>query len=124
MADDCTIYNVSEFIGKRWILVIILELFKTKNERKRYNQIKKAIPDITPKILSLRLKELEREGLITKEIDISETSIKTFYALTESGLDFIEIILSIKKWGIKWNKSGKECHKTQCKYCHLECNVK
>ena len=114
---NCTIYNVSDFIGKRWTLVIILELFKDKDSKKRYNELKRSIPEITPKILSLRLKELEAEGIIIKEISSEETPIKTFYSLTKSGLEFIKIIDSMKEWGITWGRGGEKCPYKHCKNC-------
>ena len=53
MDKDCTIYKTTSFIGKRWTLLILLELYKGKNEWKRYSEIKKRLPEITPKVLNI-----------------------------------------------------------------------
>jgi len=58
MEQDCTIYKTASFVGKRWTLLILLELYKGQSRLKRYSEIKKGLPEITPKVLSLRLKEL------------------------------------------------------------------
>jgi len=118
MEQDCTIYKAANFIGKRWTLLILLELYK-RNKWKRYSEIKKNMPKITPKILSARLKELQVEDLIEKRIDSSQVPIKSEYALTESGLDFIKIIKDIKKWTLKWKTRNILCEKSNCKECEL-----
>ena len=115
---DCTIYQTASFIGKRWTLLILLELYKG-GKPKRYSEIKKGILGITPKILSLRLKELEKEKLIVKKIDTSEFPVKCEYSLTPSGIDFIKIIQDMKKWALKWKVKNIVCEKVNCKECKL-----
>lgn len=114
---DCTIYNTLDILGKRWALLILLELYKGESKEKRFNELKKGLGGITPKILSLRLSELEEEGLIRKHIDNSKIPIKCEYSLTESGEDFINIIQEIKKWGLKWKFDNPACVATYCKQC-------
>ena len=118
MQKDCTIYKTADFLGKRWTIPIILELYKG-NQNKRYSEIKRNFEDITPKILSMRLKELEKQGIVKKEMDISSVPIKCFYSLTKSGTDFIQIIEQIKKWGLKWNLGTDSCRLKNCKSCKL-----
>ena len=65
MDENCTVYRTVDFVSKKWSLVILLELFKGKNYTKRYSNIKNNIMEITPKVLSVRLREFEKEGLIT-----------------------------------------------------------
>jgi len=74
---------------------------------------------ITPKVLSLRLKELEKEGLINKRIDASSFPVKCEYSLTKSGLDFVGIIKDIKKWSLKWKFKNIVCEKADCRECSL-----
>ena|SRR3989338_98468 len=118
MEQDCTIYKTANFIGKRWTLLILLELYKGP-KLKRYSEIKAGLKEITPKILSARLKELEKEGLITKKIDASQFPVKCEYALTKSGEDFIKIIQDMKKWALKWKVKNIICEKADCKECGL-----
>lgn len=119
MHEDCSVYKTVDFISKKWTLLIILELYKTKNGKKRYSEIKQSIPEITPKVLSARLKELQEKGLVNKNIDSSEFPIKCEYSLTDSGKDFIGIIRDIKQWALQWNIRNKECEKIECKDCKL-----
>ena len=93
MDEDCTVYLTVDLIAKKWSLLIILSIYRGDLKPKRYSQIKKQVKGITPKVLSYRLKELEREGLIEKRVDAGSVPIKTFYSLTESGKDLIKIII-------------------------------
>jgi DNA-binding HxlR family transcriptional regulator len=117
MHKNCTLYKTMDLLGKKWTLPILLELYK-KNCL-RYNQLKSCMNNITPKILSLRLKELEKEKLVSKKIDSTIVPIRCEYSLTESSKDFINIIQDIKKWGLKWKFSNKTCEHTSCKNCKL-----
>ncbi len=119
MDKNCTVFKTMDYISKKWSVIIILELNKSKTKSKRYSEIKNKIPHITPKILSARLKELKKNGLIEKKIDAKQIPIKTFYSLTHSGKDFIRIIKSIKNWALKWNIKNEICRKTNCKKCYL-----
>lgn len=119
MYKKCTVYKTADFIGKRWTILILLELYKGKAKWKRYSEIKNKLPDITPKILSQRLKELEKEKMIKKKVDASSFPVKCEYCLTESGEDFIGIIKDMKKWSLDWKTKNKECENTNCKVCDL-----
>jgi DNA-binding HxlR family transcriptional regulator len=118
MNESCTVYQTVDVVAKRWSLLIILSIYKN-NSKKRYSEIKKDLKEITPKILSSRLKELEEENIIKKEIDVSTIPLKTYYSLTDSGKDLMKIIEEIKKWGIKWQTKSKRCNSTFCKNCNL-----
>lgn len=118
MNNECVIYKTVDFIGKRWTLLILLELYKGNLKSKRYSQIKEQL-DITPKILSARLKELGKHKLISKKIDTSSIPIKCEYSLTKSGKDFIKIIKDIKQWALKWDIKNKICKGLDCKDCEI-----
>lgn len=81
--------------------------------------LKSALPEITPKILSARLKELAKEEMISRRVDASTAPIKTEYALTQSGEDFVGIIKDMKKWALKWKFRNKVCSGTDCENCKL-----
>lgn len=116
---NCTVYETLDIVGKKWSLLILLELFRGDTKEKRFNELKKGLNGITPKILSLRLSELEDQGLIEKKIDDSKVPIKCQYSLTKSGEDFIHIIQEIKDWGLRWKFDNPECTSTLCKQCKL-----
>ena len=121
MKENCSIRKVANFLGKRWTLLILLELYKGKGKSKwkRFSQVKKSLDNITPKILSARLKELKIEKLIEKRVNVKEFPIKSEYRLTGSGEDFINVIKNIKKWGLKWKKKNKKCNERDCKDCEF-----
>ena len=119
MEKECSVRKSVNFLGKRWTLLILLELYKGKSEWKRFSQIKKSLDNITPKILSMRLKELKRENLIEKRVNVEKFSIKSEYKLTSAGKDFIGIIKNIKRWSLKWKKKNKTCEEIDCKDCEF-----
>ncbi len=119
MDESCTVYKTLDYISKKWTLLILLEIYKGNHSKKRYSEIRNKMPEITPKVLSERLKELEREGLVTKHIDASCFPVKTEYALTKIGLDFIKIIKDIKNWALESKINNKVCEQLDCKNCEL-----
>lgn len=119
MNEDCTLYKTAEFLGKKWTILILLELNKGKNKKKRYSELKKSIPKITPKILSSRLKELEREKLIQKTVDNLKFPIKSKYSLTKIGKEFINVIEDMKKWALKYKFKNVRCSQTSCEDCEF-----
>ena len=119
MDDECTVYKTVDFISKKWSIIILLELYKGNKKSKRYSEIKGSIEEITPKVLSSRLKELEKEGLILKQVDASRFPVKCEYSLTSSGIDFIGVIQNIKQWAIRWRPHQKACESANCRHCDL-----
>ena len=119
MKEGCSVRKSVNFLGKKWTLLILLELYKGNSKWKRFSQIKKNLDNITSKILSMRLKELERENLIMKKISATEFPIKSEYKLTKAGKDFVGITKNIKKWSLTWKKKNKSCEETDCKDCEF-----
>ena len=119
MDKECTVYQSTHLFGKRWTLLILLELYKVNGGWKRFSVIKKAMEEITPKMLSARLKELEHEGLIKKQVDASSFPIKSEYKLTGAGEDFISVIQALKRWTLRWKVDNVACSKANCAECVL-----
>lgn len=117
MDKKCAIYQIARIFGRKWTILILLEIYKGKDTTKRYSEIKRSLLEITPKILSSRLKDLEKEGLITKKIDSSSMPIKCEYSLTRSGNDFIGIIRHMKRWVYSWKVHNIACENQDCKDC-------
>jgi len=117
MHKDCVIFKIVGFASKKWSVLILHELYKGEGYKKRYSEIKKALPGITPKVLSARLKELEKNKLIERIVDAKTMPIRSDYSLTERGKDFVRVIKELKSWGIKWSYSQEHCRETSCKGC-------
>ena len=95
--DECPIRNIiSRFSGK-WPVIILCIL--SENECTRFNQIQKAIPDISPKVLSDTLKNLETDGII-KRIVYGEVPPRVEYSLTKLGLSLMPYINNLISWAL------------------------
>lgn len=119
MQDGCTVSQTVRYLSKRWTLLIILELYKGDGYTRRFSELRDALSGITPKVLAERLKELEREEIITRHVDATAFPVRADYTLTESGLEIVEIIRGIKKWALKWKVENITCGNQDCKVCEL-----
>jgi DNA-binding HxlR family transcriptional regulator len=117
MDKTCPIYNTADFIGKRWTLLILTELYKGSKKWKRYSVLKSSLPGITSKMLAMRLRELEKGSFIKKKIDTRQVPVKSEYSLTEMGVDFIDVVKQMRKWALKWNLRNSHCESVSCKAC-------
>ena len=93
---SCTTSIAMEFIGGKWKSVILIYLIDGK---KRYNELHKLISTITERTLSLQLKQLELDGLITRKVFTKKPSLKVEYALTPFGESLAPVLTSIAQWG-------------------------
>ena len=82
------------------------------------SDLRERLPQLTPKMLSMRLKEMEKEGILIKKVDSSTVPIKSEYSLTKKGEEFMNVIESIKKW-VHANGPVKKCTSPDCKHCLL-----
>jgi DNA-binding HxlR family transcriptional regulator len=96
MTVGCPITSTVQAIGGRWKIIILWQL---KKGSLRYNEIKKAIPNISEKMLIQQLKELMESDWVTKK-DYGEIPPRTEYRLTKLGKSFIPILESIYEWGL------------------------
>jgi len=83
-------------IGGKWKTVI---LFHLMHEKLRYNELRKSMPTVTERTLSLQLKALEEDGLIKRKVYTSKPPLKVDYSLTDFGKTLIPLIQSIADWG-------------------------
>ena len=83
-------------IGGKWKTVILYHLMSNKL---RYNELRKSMPTVTERTLSLQLKALEEDGLINRMVYTSKPPLKVEYSLTELGKTLIPLVQSIADWG-------------------------
>ncbi len=83
-------------IGGKWKTVILFHLLKGKL---RYNELRKEMPTVTERTLSLQLKTLEEDGIINRKVFTSKPPLKVEYSLTDFGKTLIPLIKSIAAWG-------------------------
>ena len=91
-------HRASELIGRRWTGAIIFMLMET---RCRFATLRKGIPEITDRMLSERLFELEQEGIVERTV-VPETPVRVEYALTKKGRELAAAIDAIGDWAKKW----------------------
>ena len=91
-------HRASELIGRRWTGAIIFVLLKS---RCRFATLRDAIPDITDRMLSERLHELEQEGLVERVV-VPETPVRVEYSLTKKGKALAEPIGALANWAEKY----------------------
>jgi DNA-binding HxlR family transcriptional regulator len=92
-------HRASELIGRRWTGAIIFVLLKS---RCRFAVLRDAIPEITDRMLSDRLQELELEGIVERTV-IPETPVRVEYSLTKKGRALASAIDAIVEWAHKWS---------------------
>lgn len=93
------------YIGGKWKSVILIHLKKNK---KRYNELRKEIPSITERTLSLQLKQLEADGLVKRKVYTSKPPLKVDYQLTDFGKTLIPLLDAISKWGGETARTNKK----------------
>ncbi len=95
--EGCPVEATLDVIGGKWKGIILYHLIDGK---KRFNEFQKLHPCITQRMLTLQLRELERDGVIHREV-YKEVPPKVEYSLTEFGRTLEPIILLMKEWGEK-----------------------
>ena len=94
---SCPIDKTLEYIGKKWNLLIIRDLFLGK---KKFNEFLESNPQLSNKVLSQKLKELETRSLIEKRI-ISKTPLLAEYYLTDRGKALNKVLFEIAMFGVE-----------------------
>ena len=94
----CTVSLTMDLFGGKWKAVILYHL---KDGEKRYNELRKEMPAITEMTLSLQLKQLEKDGLVSRKVHGEKPPIKVVYSLTAFGKNFIPVLEAITTLGNK-----------------------
>jgi len=84
-------------IGGKWKTVILYHLL---DGTLRYNELRKQMPTVTERTLSLQLKTLEEDGIVKRKVYTSKPPLKVEYSLTDFGKTLIPLIQSIADWGV------------------------
>jgi len=92
---NCPIRNVLDRFGDKWSILVILLL--KEGEKVRFGELRKAIGDISQKMLTVTLRSLEADGLVSREV-FPEIPPRVEYELTELGLSLVPHIESLSAW--------------------------
>ena len=95
----CALYHRAvELVGKRWTGAILLVLL---DGPLRFSEVRQLVPDLSDRLLSERMKELEAEGIVERRV-IDETPVRVEYALTDKGRALEPAVRALKSWAKDW----------------------
>jgi len=94
----CPVEVTLEVVGGKWKGVILFYLLEGT---KRFNELRRLLPDVTQRMLTLQLRELERDRIVQRKI-YPEIPPKVEYSLTEFGKSLKPIIFTMREWGLQY----------------------
>jgi DNA-binding HxlR family transcriptional regulator len=97
---QCPIKTSLGVLGKKWTMLILRDIGFLKIVR--FNRILESTPGLTPRVLSMRLRELEDEGFI-ECVEGKKPPIMVVWKLTEKGRDTMPILIQLTAFGSKWH---------------------
>lgn len=97
----CAVEITLNMISGKWKGLI---LYRLLNGKKRFNELKKQMPNVTHRTLTLQLRELEADGIVKRTV-YAEVPPRVEYELTELGLSMSPIIQAIYDWGVSYRDS-------------------
>jgi DNA-binding HxlR family transcriptional regulator len=93
--DRCGVARALDLVGERWALLIVRELLLGP---KRFTDLRAGLPHVSPDVLSQRLRELERDGIVLRR-KLAPPAGSRVYELTGRGLELEPVVLSLGRWG-------------------------
>ena len=95
-------HGAVELIGRRWAGAILYAL--TSGPR-HFAELKDAVPGMSDRLLSCRLKELEQAGLVRREVDSSGKRVRVSYELTMKGHSLEPVMGGLREWARAWHRA-------------------
>ena len=92
------LHDAIELIGKRWTGAIVFALMEGPL---RFSEVKLLVPDLSDRLLSERMKELEAEGIVERKV-IDDMPVRVEYRLTTKGRALEPAVRSLKVWARSW----------------------
>ena len=93
--DPCGIARALDIVGERWALLVVRELLLGP---RRFGQLRAALPELSPNVLTQRLRELADAGVARRELLAPPASV-TVYELTDRGRALEQVLLELGRWG-------------------------
>lgn len=100
----CPVEATADIIGGKWKAVI---LYYLSQGPKRFNELRRLLPEVTQRMLTLQLRELEQDSIVHREI-YKEVPPKVEYSLTEFGTSLGPIIVQMLDWGEQYMEQIQE----------------
>lgn len=95
--DGCAAAHALDLVGERWALLVVRELLLGP---KRFTDLRAGLPGVSPNVLTQRLVELERAGILRRR-KLPPPAASRVYELTEWGLDLEPAIVALGRWGAR-----------------------
>ena len=92
--DAALIRGILDRVGDKWGILVIAVL---RDAPMRYKELERAVPGISQRMLTLTLRHLERDGLLTRTV-YPEVPLRVEYALTHLGVSLLEHVLGLAMW--------------------------
>jgi DNA-binding HxlR family transcriptional regulator len=96
--DDCPVARTLDLIGERWTILLLRDLLL--QGPRRFQDFQVSLPGVAPNILSARLKAMEDNGLVRREL-YNERPPRLEYVLTDKGKSLGPIVKAMREWGNK-----------------------
>ena len=101
---ECPVNTTLSIIGGKWKVLI---LYNLSQETRRFNELRRQLPDITQRMLTLQLRELEDDGIVHREV-YAQVPPKVEYSLTDFGRTLLPVVHAMHQWGTAY---AAECVK-------------
>ncbi len=99
---DCPVELIFAIVGKRWKVRV---LFQLSRGSKRFSELSARLDGISDKVLSTALRELERDGLISRHV-FAEVPPRVEYRITEAGREIWHGIEPLRTWALRYRSAG------------------
>lgn len=96
--DDCPVARTLDLIGERWTILLLRDLLL--QGPRRFQDFQASLPGVAPNVLSARLKSLEEDGLVRREL-YSDRPPRLQYVLTDKGRSLGPVVKAMRDWGAK-----------------------
>lgn len=91
----CPVAKAMELLDERWTLLVVRELVSGSQH---FNELRRGLPRMSPTLLSRRLQQLTRAGVIERRTEGNEVR----YVLTQAGLELRPVVEALGAWGVRW----------------------
>ncbi|MCZ0911072.1 helix-turn-helix domain-containing protein [Gordonia amicalis] len=91
----CPVAKAMELLDERWTILIVREMLLGS---RHFNELRRGVPKMSPALLTKRLRNLERAGVIRR----SEVGGRSVYSLTDMGEELTTVVEALSAWGIRW----------------------
>jgi DNA-binding HxlR family transcriptional regulator len=94
------LHEAVELVGKRWTGAIVYVLLERRGPM-RFSEIGQAVPQLSDRLLSERVKELESRGIVERRVS-SDAPVRVEYELTQMGRDLGPALRELRRWGLRY----------------------